>query len=128
MLRTNARITPLMAVRRYRDLLQVEDLFRTAEALMHTRPIHHASDEASRGHVFCSFLALVLRQELQARCEQAGTEPESAEMLRDLDRLQEITIDQDGRQVVLRTPTRGCTAAVLEAVGMALPRHIKNAA
>jgi len=40
-LRTNARITPLQAVLRYRDLLQVEDLFRTAKALMRTRPIYH---------------------------------------------------------------------------------------
>jgi len=127
-LRTNARITPLMAVLRYRDLLQVEELFRTAKALMHTRPIYHSSDEAIRGHVFCSFLALVLRKELQARCDQAGIKPEWAEMLRDLERLQEITIDQDGQQVVLRTPTQGCTAAVFKAVGMALPRHIKNAA
>ncbi|RWB35947.1 MAG: IS1634 family transposase, partial [Mesorhizobium sp.] len=63
-LRTNARITPLQAVLRYRDLLQVEELFRTAKALMRTRPIYHSSDEAIRGHVFCSFIALVLRKEL----------------------------------------------------------------
>jgi transposase len=127
-LRTNARISPLVAVLRYRDLLQVEELFRTAKALMHTRPIYHSCDAAIRGHVFCSFLALILRKELQARCEQAGIKPEWAEMLRDLDRLQEITIDQDGQQVVLRTPTHGCTAAVFKAVGMALPRHVKDAA
>src|SRR5215207_6708832 len=59
-LRTNAWITPLQAVLRYRDLIQVEQLFRTAKALMRTRPIYHASDAAIRGHVFCSFLALVL--------------------------------------------------------------------
>src|SRR5215212_3067416 len=45
-LRTNARITPLQAVLRYRDLIQVEQLFRTAKALMRTRPIYHASDAA----------------------------------------------------------------------------------
>jgi hypothetical protein len=56
-LRTNARITPLQAVLRYRDLIQVEQLFRTAKALMRTRPIYHSSDAAIRGHVFCSFLA-----------------------------------------------------------------------
>ena len=55
-LRTNARITPLQAVLRYRDLIQVEQLFRTAKALMRTRPIYHSSDAAIRGHVFCSFL------------------------------------------------------------------------
>jgi hypothetical protein len=37
-LRTNARITPLQAVLRYRDLLQVEDLFRRAKAVLRTRP------------------------------------------------------------------------------------------
>ena len=63
MLRTNARITPLQAVLRYRDLIQVEQLFRTAKALMRTRPIYHASNAAIRDHVFCSFLALVLRHE-----------------------------------------------------------------
>jgi len=59
-LRTNARITPLQAVLRYRDLIQVEALFKTAKSLMRTRPIYHSSDAAIRGHVFCSFLALIL--------------------------------------------------------------------
>ena len=31
-LRTNARVSPLQAVLRYRDLIQVEQLFRTARA------------------------------------------------------------------------------------------------
>ena len=67
-LRTNARVTPLNAVLRYRDLLAVETLFRTAKATFDTRPIFHSSDAAIRGHVFCSFLALVLAKELQDRC------------------------------------------------------------
>jgi hypothetical protein len=41
-LRTNAKITPLQAVLRYRDLLQVEDLFRRAKAILRTRPIYHS--------------------------------------------------------------------------------------
>ena len=68
-LRTNARITPLQAVLRYRDLLQVEDLFRRTKAVMRTRPIFHSSDAAIRGHVFCSFLALVMQKHLDdLRC------------------------------------------------------------
>jgi hypothetical protein len=35
--------------------------------LMRTRPIYHSSDAAIRGHVFCSFLALILRKELDER-------------------------------------------------------------
>jgi hypothetical protein len=48
-LRTNAKVTPLQAVLRYRDLLRVEDLFRRTKAIMRTRPIFHSSDAAIRG-------------------------------------------------------------------------------
>ena len=72
-LRTNTRITPLQAVLRYRDLIRVEQLFRTAKALMRTRPIYHSSDAAIRGHVFCSFLALVrARSSTSAAGRRAG--------------------------------------------------------
>jgi Transposase DDE domain len=126
-LRTNARITPLQAVLRYRDLLQVEDLFRTAKALMCTRPIHHSSDAAIRGHVFCSFLALVLRKELDARCRGAGFRPEWGDVLLDLDRLQEVEITKDGRRMTLRTPATGVVGPLFKATGIALPPNIRDA-
>jgi Transposase DDE domain len=124
-LRTNARVTPLQAVLRYRDLLQVETLFRTAKALMHTRPIYHSSDAAIRGHVFCSFLALVLRKELDARCRTAGLRPEWGDVLRDLDRLQQATIEQDGKTWTVRTGADGCASALLKAVGIAPPPRVQ---
>jgi hypothetical protein len=125
-LRTNARITPLQAVLRYRDLLQVEDLFRTAKALMRTRPIYHSSDAAIRGHVFCSFLALVLRKDLDERCSKAALRPEWADVLRDLDRLQEIEIDKDGRQITLRTPATGVIGPLFKAARIALPANVRE--
>ena len=60
-LRTNAKFTPEDAARRYKQLWQVEQLFRTAKSLLDTRPIFHYRDETIRGHVFCSFLALILQ-------------------------------------------------------------------
>jgi transposase len=75
-LRTNASITALQAVLHYRDLPQVEYLFRITKALIRTRPIDHSSDAAIRSHVFCSFLALVLRKELDERCAKAAFRPE----------------------------------------------------
>jgi hypothetical protein len=124
-LRTNARVTPLQAVLRYRDLLQVEELFRTAKALMRTRPIFHSSDAAIRGHVFCSFLALVLRKELQARCAAIGLRPEWGDVLRDLDRLQEIVVEQDGMAWRLRTEASGVVPPLMKALGIALPPRVK---
>lgn len=118
---------PLQAVPRYRDLLQVEELFRTAKALMRTRTVYHSSDEAIRGHVFCSFLALVLRKELQSRCEQAGIKPEWAELLRCLDKLQLGVVAKAGKEITVRTPVTGPVGPVFRAAGVALPPIIAEA-
>jgi hypothetical protein len=125
-LRTNARLTPLQAVLRYRDLIQVEQLFRTAKALMRTRPIYHSSDPTIRGHVFCSFFALVLRHELDQRCRKAEFRPEWGDVLRDLDRLQEIEITKDGRSMTLRTPATGSIGPLFKAARIALPPNVRE--
>jgi Transposase DDE domain len=125
-LRTNAKITPLRAVLRYRDLLEVERLFRAAKASFDTRPIFHQSDAAIRGHVFCSFLALTLAKELMRRCEEKGLKPEWQPLLNDLDRLQQATIEKDGKAITVRTPTSGMVGSVFQATGIALPANIKE--
>jgi Transposase DDE domain len=127
-LRTNARITPLQAVLRYRDLLQVEDLFRRAKAILKTRPIYHSSDAAIRGHVFCSFLALMLQKELADLCHSHGLVIEWADLLRDLDRLQEATIDKDGKRITTRTGVTGQVGTVFQAAGIALPPNLHERA
>jgi hypothetical protein len=63
-LRTNTKLSALQVVLRYRNLPAVEDTFKTAKALLTTRPIFPKTDKAIRGHVFCSFLAMLLRKEL----------------------------------------------------------------
>jgi hypothetical protein len=57
--------------------------------------------------VFCSFLAVVLRKELDERLAAARLKPEWRELLADLDRLQEIEVEQDGKRFILRTPVTG---------------------
>jgi Transposase DDE domain len=126
-LRTNAKVTPLQAVIRYRDLLQVESLFRAAKASFDTRPIFHQSDAAIRGHVFCSFLALVLAKELTRLCDAKGLKPEWQPLLNDLDRLQQATIEKDGKAITTRTHVTGQVGPVFQAVGIALPKNLDEA-
>ena len=66
-LRTNTDLNPLEAMLCYKQLWTVEQTFRTAKHLLTTRPIFHKLYETIRGHVFCSFLALVLKTELEER-------------------------------------------------------------
>jgi hypothetical protein len=124
-LRTNARITPLQAVLRYRELLTVEALFRAAKASFDTRPVFHSSDAAIRGHVFCSFLALLLQKELFESCADAGLKPEWAELLRDLDRLQEATVESGGKTWAVRTEATGAISALMKFAGITLPARVR---
>jgi hypothetical protein len=125
-LRTNSRIHPLLAMSRYRDLLTVEQLFRAAKSSLRTRPIFHSSDAAIRGHVFCAFLALVLQKELLDRCRAAGFTPEWAEVLRDLDRLQQGEVAQAGKTWRVRTEVGTTAAALLRVCGIAVPPRIQG--
>jgi hypothetical protein len=126
-LRTNMRLDALAVMLRYRELLKVEDIFRTTKSILDTRPIYHQTDEAIRGHVFCSFLALVLRKALEDRLPAARLKPEWGVLLRELDRLQEIETEQEGKHFVLRTPVTGDVGRVFRALGIALPPNIREA-
>jgi hypothetical protein len=96
-------IAALQVVLRYRNLLAVEDAFRTAKALLATRPVFHKTDAGIRGHVFCTFLALVLRKELIDRLPARRSKLEWQRIIDDLADLSEIDVEQDGRRAQLRT-------------------------
>jgi hypothetical protein len=127
-LRTNAKITPLQAVLRYRDLLQVENLFLRTKAVMRTRPIFHSSDAAIRGHVFCSFLALVMQKCLDDLSREAGIMPEWKTLLRDLDRLQHVRIRHRGNDWLVRTDVSKPIADLFCHAHIALPPRAKQMA
>jgi len=42
------------------------------KSILETGPVYHQKDENIRGHVFCSFLALGLRKELESPLERYG--------------------------------------------------------
>jgi len=111
---------------KYKQLLMVESLFRSAKSLLETRPVYHKCDETIRGHVFCSFLALVLKKALEDRLEEKGVDAPWASLLQDLDRLEEVEIEQDGKRFVLRTQTQGVCGKVFQAVGVALPPTLRQ--
>jgi hypothetical protein len=124
-IRTNAQLSPLAIALRYRERWVVEDIFRTAKSIIDTRPIFHQRDDTIRGHVFCSFLALLLRKELIDRLAAAGRGYEWADIVRDLDQLVQTDVDQGGRRLRLRAAAPGRAGAVFQAVGVALPAMIQ---
>jgi hypothetical protein len=120
-LRTNANITPLQAVLRYRDLLQVEQLFRQGKAVLRTRPIFHSSDAAIRGHVFCTFLGLLLQKHLNDLATADDSNLEWTPLLRELDRLSQARIRHGDKDWIIRTDVTPAVAAVFRQAHIALP-------
>ena len=120
MLQTDLEISATEGALKYKELWMVEALFRSLKSVLETRPIYHKRDETIRGHVFCSFLALVLLKELQGRMETRGGSAEWERLQRDLDALEEITVENAGRTFVIRTRTRGDAGKALQATGVAL--------
>ena len=111
---------------KYKQLWMVEEMFRTAKTLLETRPIYHHHDETIRGHLFCSFLALVLRKELHDRLALEGDKFEWADILRDLEALQYVEVEHQGKRFQLRSEAQGSCSAVFRAVGVAIPPTIQR--
>lgn len=119
-LRTDTDLSPEEVALRYKDLLMVEAAFRSMKSVLQTRPIFHKCDDTIRGHVFCSFLALVLFKELQDRMQARGWPVEWQPLRDDLDALQEMTLRLSGKTFIVRTTTEGDAGKALQATGVAL--------
>ena len=119
-LQTDTDLTATECALKYKELWMVEQLFRSMKSIIETRPIYHKCDETIRGHVFCSFLALVLLKELQARLVARGWQVDWQQLRDDLDALEEITIRTRGRTFVIRSETQGDAGKAIQAAGVAL--------
>jgi hypothetical protein len=125
-LRTNSKLPTLSIALAYRQLWKVEAIFRTAKSILETRPIHHQSDAAIAGHLFCPFLALLLRKELDERLADAGVAAEWGDVARDLDRVEQVTVEQGGKRFLLRPHAPGSAGSVFKATGVALPPLVRQ--
>jgi hypothetical protein len=125
-LTTNTELPASGVALKYKQLWTVEDVFRSMKSLLDTRPIYHRCDETIRGHVFCSFLALMLRKDLQDRLANNDCRLEWAGVIRDLDNLVEMEIAVNGKGHVIRSPAKGSVGKVFQCCGVALPPTLRR--
>jgi len=127
-LATNTDFPAREVALKYKQLWMVEDAFRSMKSLLSTRPIWHKCDETIIGHVFCSFLALLLRKRLQDLLEEKGWRLEWADVMRDVEELVETEIRVEGKGYVIRSEARGVAGKVAQACGVALPPTLRPCA
>jgi transposase len=105
----------------YKRLWMVEQIFRTMKSGLDTRPIYHKLNDTIKGHVFCSFLAILLRRELERRLAERDWSFEWNDILHDLAAVEEVTARLSGKQVVFRSEMKGCAGKVFQATGARIP-------
>ena len=135
-LQTNAHLSALETMLVYKQLWTVERTFRTTKSLLETRPIYHKLDETIRGHIACSFLALVLKKELEDRIAAAdkgaraaadrGARASWPAVMADLDSLTETEVEQGGKRFLMRSSPRSGASLALSALGVALPPTLRQ--
>jgi transposase len=125
-LRTNTDYSAEEVAIHYKELWMVEQAFRTVKGILETRPIYHKCDDTIRGHVFCSFLSLLLMKELYSRLEGNDTHYEWEDVKRDLQALREVQFEVETKSFNVRTELRGTCHAALQAAGVAVPPRIRN--
>jgi len=124
-LTANMDLPPAEVALKYKQLWMVEDVFRSMKSLLDTRPIYHKCDETIRGHVFCSFLALLLRKELEDRLARKEWKLEWADVIQDLNNLVEMEVAISRKSYVFRGQTPGVAGKVFQACGVALPPTLR---
>ena len=77
-----------------------------------SRPIFHELDKTTRGHLFCSFLALVLKKAVEDRILALGRIGSWPEIIADLESLTEIELlNAASHRRSRRSCGRRCAAA-----------------
>lgn len=120
-LRTNTSLSAEEVALRYKELWQVERIFREVKSVLETRPIYHKYDLTIKGHVFSSFLALVVMKELLKRLDFKA---EWDEIRQDLDSLYETEIRLDSKRYFVRSEFQGVCGKLFKSVGVAIPPSI----
>ena len=124
-LRTNTALPVEEVAVQYKRLLLVEQFFRATKSLLDTRPIFHQWDATIRGHVFCSFLALVLMDELKRRLASQGLKLEWDVIRQDLQALDQAEVREGNQRYLLRSPLQGVAGKILQAAGVAIPPPVR---
>jgi len=113
------QLTPVEAVERYKDLMEVEQAFRDLKDVIEMRPIYHHTKRRVEAHIFVAALALLLKHAIGRKLQQAGLDLSAEEALGALATVQLLDLELPQGESK-RLVTRGSRRAqqVLQALGI----------
>jgi hypothetical protein len=120
-LRVNAKVTPLQAVLKYRELLQVEQLFHQSKAVLEASDLSFVGRRDPRSRILH-----VLQKRLNELVQSAGGKIEWSVLLRELDRLSQARTRCGEKDWLIRTDAAPTVTAIFRQAHIALPLRARQ--
>lgn len=112
-------LTPVAAVKIYKELSEVERAFANLKDVIELRPIYHQTDARVEAHIFVAALAFLLHRAIEKKLKAARLDLSATEALQALRAVRVVDIRLGGKQHK-RCVTRGTARAqrILAALGI----------
>jgi len=112
-------LSPVEAVRVYKELSEVERAFASLKDIIEMRPIHHRTAERVQAHIFVASLALLIHRAIEKKLKSAGLDLSATEALAALKSLRvvDIALTDGSTKRCVTQPTQR-VAAILRALGI----------
>ena len=120
-LTTNTELSAKDVALSYKGLWQVERGFRNLKSALEVRPVYHWKESRVKGHVFASFLSLVLMTATGRKLEKKGIKLVWNDFIRDFRAFRAIKVNFTGKTYQLRTECRGNVSSAFQALGLRIP-------
>lgn len=120
---TNANLSNLECLSRYRGLWQIEECFRITKSHLKVRPIFHFSPVRIQGHIALCFLSLAVLKFTQTKLAQAGLKITIQKLTDELSRVGSTLMEDKESGVRFRVPSKLTTTceAIYKAFGLKHP-------
>ena len=125
-LRTNTDLASDEIALQYKRLWEVERFFRTAKNLIKMRPVYHKYESTIKGHLFISFLGILLKYELERRLRDKGMKLEWSDILRDTLGVEIVHVKVGNKGYTLKLPIKGVAGKVFQAVRVKMPAFLEE--
>jgi transposase len=129
-LTTNLDIPMEEVAIQYKQLLSVESFFRNCKSTVNTRPIYHQTDSNIRGHIWISFLALLLKHYLLDAINKILPEdtpmPEWKEIIRSLNKLSYSIIQIKDKKFRLSSNSDQISRLIFKALTLKWPLKVQQ--
>ncbi|MEW5897487.1 MAG: IS1634 family transposase [Nanoarchaeota archaeon] len=114
-------------VKRYKDLADVENMFKELKDFLCVMPVYHYADRRVKAHIFVCVLALFLEKYFEQKLETAQIDISARKAIRELKKIR-VVINQVGKFTLKYvTPPNDEMKKILNSVGiMELPKILSD--